>query len=130
MIGAFLTAVLAFIGIMNFFNMMAASVISRRKELALLEAVGMTKRQLSKMLIAEGCMYLGGSFVIAVLIVVFGAERILTGTVGRAFFFRMHLTILPCILMLPLLLLTAYAIPEYQFRKMSRESVVERIRNE
>lgn len=53
MIGGFLVVILAFIGIMNFFNTTTTSVISRKKELALLEVVGMTKKQISKMLIAE-----------------------------------------------------------------------------
>ena len=66
MIGGFLVVILAFIGIMNFFNTTATSVISRKKELALLEVVGMTKKQVSKMLVAEGFLYLGGAFVIAV----------------------------------------------------------------
>ena len=51
MIGSFLVVILAFIGIMNFFNTTATSVISRKKELALLEVVGMTKKQISKMLV-------------------------------------------------------------------------------
>ncbi len=127
-IGGFLVAVLAFIGIMNFFNTTATSVLSRRKELALLEVVGMTKRQLSKMLVAEGALYLAGSFIIAVLIIVFGAENILSHTVGAAFFFRMKLTVIPCVLMIPVLAVIAYAIPKYQFRKMSKDSVVDRIR--
>ena len=78
----------------------------------------------------EGFLYLGGAFVIAVLLVVFGAEKILANTLGTAFFFRMHLTIVPCILMIPILIGIAYVIPKYQFEKMSRESVVERIRKE
>ena len=90
----------------------------------------MTKKQISKMLVAEGFLYLGGAFVIAVLLVVFGAEKILANTLGTAFFFRMHLTIVPCILMIPILIVIAYVIPKYQFEKMSRESVVERIRKE
>ena len=130
MIGSFLVVILAFIGIMNFFNTTATSVTSRKKELALLEVVGMTKKQVSKMLVTEGFLYLGGAFVIAVLLVVFGAEKILANTLGTAFFFRMHLTIVPCILMIPILIGIAYVIPKYQFEKMSRESVVERIRKE
>ena len=51
---SFLVVILAFIGIMNFFNTTATSVISRKKELALLEVMGMTKKQISKMLVAEG----------------------------------------------------------------------------
>ena len=130
MIGSFLVVILAFIGIMNFFNTTATSVISRKKELALLEVVGMTKKQVSKMLVAEGSLYLGGAFMIAVLLVVFGAEKILANTLGTAFFFQMHLTIVPCLLMVPILSGIAYAIPKYQFKKMSQESVVERIRKE
>ena len=82
------------------------------------------------MLVAEGFLYLGGALVIAVLLVVFGSEEILSNTIGRAFFFQMHLTIVPCLLMIPILLVIAYAIPKYQFEKMSRESLVERIRME
>ena len=123
MIGSFLVVILAFIGIMNFFNTTATSVISRKKELALLEVVGMTKKQISKMLVAEGFLYLGGAFVIA-------AKQILVNTLGTAFFFRLHLTIVPCVLMIPILVGIAYVIPKYQFEKMSRESIVERIRKE
>ena len=130
MIGSFLVVILAFIGIMNFFNTTATSVISRKKELALLEVVGMTKKQISKMLVAEGFLYLGGAFMIAVLLVVVGAKQILINTFGTAFFFRLHLTIVPCVLMIPILVGIAYVIPKYQFEKMSRESVVERIRKE
>ena len=68
--------------------------------------------------------------VIAVLLVVFGAKQILVNTLGTAFFFRLHLTIVPCVLMIPILVGIAYVIPKYQFEKMSRESVVERIRKE
>ena len=41
--------------------------------------------------------------VIAVLLVVFGAKQILVNTLGTAFFFRLHLTIVPCVLMIPIL---------------------------
>ena len=80
--------------------------------------------------VAEGFLYLGGAFMIAVLLVVVGAKQILINTLGTAFFFRLHLTIVPCVLMIPILVGIAYVIPMYQFEKMSRESIVERIRKE
>ena len=67
---------------------------------------------------------------LAVLLVVVGAKQILINTLGTAFFFRLHLTIVPCVLMIPILVGIAYVIPKYQFEKMSQESVVERIRKE
>lgn len=130
MIGGCLVVILAFIGIMNFFNTTAASVLSRKKELALLEVVGMTKSQICKMLVAEGCIYLGGAFILAVLIVYLFAEKLISHTVGSAFFFHMKMTVWPCFIIMPLLLIIAYAIPKYQFQRLNRESVVERIRNE
>lgn len=69
------------------------------------------------MLVAEGCIYLGGAVVIAIVLIVFGAEKILSNTLGMAFFFRMHLTIAPCLLMIPILIALAYVIPKYQFEK-------------
>lgn len=129
-IGTFLVIILLCIGIMNFFNTTATSVLSRKKELTMLEAVGMTSKQIIKMLIAEGCIYFIGAFLLAVLIICTMSEQILSNTIGQAFFFQMHLTILPCLCMIPLFLIIAAAIPYYQYRKMSRETIVERLRVE
>lgn len=129
-IGTFLVIILLGIGIMNFFNTTATSVLSRKRELTLLEAVGMTRKQIIKMLIAEGCIYFIGAFILAVLIICTMSEQILSNTIGQAFFFKMHLTVLPCLCMIPLFLIIAVAIPYYQYRKMSRETIVERLRVE
>lgn len=128
LIGGILAAVLALIGIMNFFNMSATSILTRRRELALLETVGMTKGQIRNMLVAEGCLYLLGAFLIAVIAVPLAGEKLIAAIAGKAFFFHIKMTILPCVLMLPFLLVIAYGVPLYNFRSMSRESVVERIR--
>ncbi len=126
-VGGALAIVLALIGMMNFLNVMAASVLSRKRELALLEAVGMTRKQICRMLIAEGCLYLGGAFLLAVLVTVLFGGQLLTAALGQAFYFQIKVTVLPSVILLPLLVVTAFFIPVYQFRQMSRESVVERI---
>lgn len=128
-IGGVLVAVLFFIGIMNFFNAVAASVISRKRELALLEAVGMTRSQIVKMLAAEGCIYLAGAEAIALGIVCTCAEGLLERTLGRAFFFQAHLVVWPCLAPLPVLFLIVYGISRRQFYEMGQESVVERLRD-
>lgn len=127
MIGFMLVLILALIGIMNFFNTVATSIISRRRELALLEAVGMTKKQQKRMLVLEGIIYLSGSFLLAVVIVLAFSEEILSRTLGQAFFFQIQMTVLPCVAMIPVLLIVAWLVPEYQWKKMRRESVVERL---
>jgi len=121
-VGGALAIVLALIGIMNFYNMTAASVLSRKRELALLETVGMTKKQLRRMLVTEGCLYLSGAFMIALVITVLFGGRMLTAALGHAFFFEIKVTVLPTIVLLPVLFMIACFVPTYQFRKMGKES--------
>ncbi len=49
-------------------------------------------------------------------------------TAGRAFYFQVQANILPCLAFVPILYLIVYAIVSYQFRKLCRESVMERLR--
>jgi len=127
MIGGALVLILGTTGIINFFNTVSVSVTSRKRELALLEATGMTKKQLKNMLVLEGLVYLLGAFLLAVIIVLSTSEKILYSTLGGTFYFQMHLTIMPCIAMIPVLLVIAYIVPWFQWKKMGRESIIERI---
>lgn len=130
LIGGLLTGILLCIGVMNFLNTTAASILGRKRELTLLEAVGMTRKQIVRMLVMEGALYFAGAFVIAVLLVCFVSEQLLSHTLGQAFFFRLHLTVWPCVFMSPLFLLIAFYIPCREYRNVSRQSIVERIRVE
>lgn len=130
LVGWLLTGVLALIGIMNFFNTSVTSVIARKRELSLLEVVGMSKKQIRQMLIIEGSVYLIGAFVMAAVVCLMASKQIVTAIVGLAFFFHIKTTIWPCVLTLPVLFLVAYLVPKYNYQKMRRESIVERIRHE
>ncbi|OPJ61304.1 FtsX-like permease family protein [Clostridium oryzae] len=57
--GQTLSIVIILIGILNFINTLTISMVSRRKEFALMESVGMTKGQLAATLIYEGIYYAG-----------------------------------------------------------------------
>ena len=52
--GGTLCAVIGIVGVLNFFNAVMTGILSRQKEFAMLQAVGMTGRQLKAMLIWEG----------------------------------------------------------------------------
>lgn len=55
------------------------------------------------------------------------AGELLKKTQGTAFFFEPRVTVVPRLLMVPLLVVVAWGIPKLSFRYMSRESVAERI---
>lgn len=130
MIGGMLTAVLFVIGVLNYFNMSATSVLARKKELSLLEVVGMTKRQILKMLITEGLFYIVIAFILAMTVGALVANQLVTMAVGDIFFFQCKISVLPSIILIPVLLLVAFFVPVYHYKKMCKETVVERIRNE
>lgn len=54
------------LAILNYINMMAASIQNRSKELAILESIGMTTKQIQKMIIGEGAGYAGISLILAI----------------------------------------------------------------
>lgn len=128
LIGGTMAGILALIGIMNFFNTSATSILSRKRELSLLEIVGMTKKQLQKMLVMEGMFYLFGGFLLAVFVILTATEKILSSTVGLAWYFHLHVTITPCLWIFPILCFIACIIPVYNFKRMNQETVVERVR--
>ena len=52
-----ISAVLLFAGLTNYFNVMITGILSRKRELEIMENVGMTRRQERRMLAAEGLYY-------------------------------------------------------------------------
>lgn len=69
-LGNAISVILLGIGLMNFINMMYVSVHSRSRELAVLESIGMTRRQLRHMLLIEGSTY---ALLTAVLVLTLGS---------------------------------------------------------
>ena len=65
--------VIAVVGVLNFVNSMLTAIFSRQKEFAMLQSIGMTRRQLRNMLIGEGLYYAGItlalSYVLSALVV-------------------------------------------------------------
>ena len=128
MLGGLLCAIIGIVGVLNFFNAMMTSILSRRREFAVLQAVGMTSPQLKAMLIWEGLLYTLGSGLIAGLLS--AAVNPLAGRLLEQgyWFYRYHYTITPVLLMIPIFALLGYAIPAIMYRQAAKQSVVERLR--
>lgn len=61
-VGIGIIVILAVIGIMNYINSFISSIRSRQIELSIMESVGMTGKQMKKMLMLEGILYAGGAW--------------------------------------------------------------------
>ena len=57
LIGGMIGAVFALVGLINFINLVMTNIITRRHEFATMQSIGMTNRQLRKMMISESFSY-------------------------------------------------------------------------
>ena len=128
--GLVVAVVLGAIGIMNFGNTMVAYIISRSRELAMLEAVGMTKKQQKRSLMKEGFRYYIATAILSVVlsgIINVTAVRTLVENLPM-FVWKFNLTSL--IICLPVILGVIILVPIVAYSRLSRQSVVERLRTE
>ena len=64
-VGVGIAVILALIGLMNYVNTVFGNIQSRRVSLAVMESVGMTRKQVKVMLVREGVLYAASSILIA-----------------------------------------------------------------
>ena len=128
LIGGLLCGIIGLVGILNFFNAVMTGILARKKEFAVLQSIGMTRKQMQNMLIYESLFYTLGSFVIALVlsILLYTATAHLLETV--LWFFQAHFTILPVLLMIPVFLLLGIGIPTVVYHQTVRHSIVEQLR--
>ena len=129
-VGIVVAGILGLIGLMNFANTMITSIIVRSRELAMLEAVGMTGKQQNIKLIKEGCLYYIWSVVVSL-----AASSVLSVTLIRALtnnvpMFDWNFTLVPELICLPFLAVLVVCIPVIAYKKISKKSVVDRLRVE
>ncbi len=129
-ITALLSAVLFIIGMLNFFNTSSVDIISRRRELSLLSAVGMTGGQIKTMVITEGIFYGAAAVLLADTLGMALAGPVIEDTVGAAFYFTYAPSIAPSLVSLPVMVLLAAAVPLYHYRRMQRQPIRERLAEE
>lgn len=89
------------------YNRLLTSILTRRREFAMLQSMGITRRQLLQMLMAEGVWY-GVASGLVYLILGAAASLLVVKTFGAGlWFFSYHFTVLPLLLTVPVLLAVA-----------------------
>lgn len=67
-LGSSIGFIVLLLAVLNYLNMMAASIQNRSKEFAILESIGMTTKQIRQMIILEGLEYAIMSLILSVII--------------------------------------------------------------
>ncbi len=125
--GISMVLILAFIGIMNYLNTSVGSIQNRRMELSVLESIGMTGKQMGRMLVTEGLLYAAGAWLVT-----------MTAGLGVTYWLyqsmnyngaEFKIPILPLLAALVLTLAVCMSVPLITWQQMEKNnSIVDRIK--
>ena len=127
-IGGALSVIIGIIGIANFVNSVLTSVITRKKEFAMLQSIGMTGRQLKRMLSFEGFYYAVGTIVTSIVLGGLFSVVVVRGISNGIWFFTYRFVMWPMLVIYPFLILLTVAIPALLYRQIAKVSIIERLR--
>lgn len=121
-LGGSLGIIIIFLAISNYLNMMSESIQNRSKEFAVLESVGMTRKQIKKMIVFESLGYSILSSVIALIIGLPASYVIFTNfnRYGIPFAFPVIKTLLLFIV----IIITCVVTSLFVFSKLKSETVI------
>ncbi len=127
-LGGSISLVIALIGILNFVNIMSVSVVARKRELATLESIGMSRKQIRKMLISEGLCYAGITLILVLSIgnsIAYGIFKLFQQQVGFAVF---TYPLIPAAIIALVILAVCLITPERMYCVLNKETIVNRLR--
>ena len=127
-VGTGLCGMIGLIGILNFFNVTLTGIAARKREFAMMEAIGMTRRQLVGMLMAEGVCHV---LLVAAVCLLFGSVFSFTAlkALGESvWFIHYQFTLFPVLLAVPFLLVVGILVPGSLYALQKKRSIVEEIR--
>lgn len=127
-LGGGMGVILMLIGLLNFINIMITGINVRMKELAVMESVGMTKKQIKKMITFEGFYY---ALITSGLILTLGIGTILIvanlaqNVADYAEFVFPGYTLITIII---LIFIICISVPRIIYKFVSKKTAVERLR--
>ncbi len=128
MSGAVIAGIFGIIGILNLLNVILTGAIARQREFAVMQSIGMTRKQLRKLFVLEGLFYAAAAVIAGILLSAAVSATIVKGMTAGWWFASYHMTLLPACGLVPVYLLAAVAISAFVDRMWNKDSVVERLR--
>ena len=127
-LGTLLSFVVGLVGVLNFINAILTGILTRKRELAMLQSIGMTGGQLKAMLVIEGLLYAFGSLLLALVFSLAAAPLTASMLSKLVWFFTYHATFMPILIIAPIFLLMGCIVPILVYHRVSKQTIVERLR--
>ena len=128
LLGGALSGIVGLVGVLNFFNAILTGIITRKREMAVLQSIGMTGKQLKTMLVCEGLLYALSSVLLSLVLAVVLGPLAFSALQSMFWFFTYRFTLAPILAVAPVFALLGALVHLAVYRSISKHTVVERLR--
>ena len=121
---------LLIIGTVNLINVIITSTTARKKEFAMMQSIGMTKKQLRCLLVMEGL-----NISVITLIISYFLSMVIISTVLKSYLATQwtatyHFSIMPLLILTPFLILLPVIVSIICFNHMQKTDIIDRLQGE
>ena len=127
-VGGSIGSIFGAVGVLNLINTIITSILTRRHEFAIMQSIGMTAKQLTRMMIWESVYYAIGVCIVGLLLSVILAFTVVKTLIGDIWYFTFHFTLVPAVTVCILLLIAAAVLPVIALKVFNKGSIVEKLR--
>ena len=127
-VGSALCGIVGFVGILNFLNAVITSIMTRKHEFAVMRSIGMTARQLRKMLIIEGIWYGVLSMICSIVLSLLLMPAFKAVLNSMFYFVTPKFTVVPFLIVAPIYFFVGVAVPYGAYKLSVKDSIVEQLR--
>jgi len=122
--------VIALIGITNIFNTITTNMSLRKREFAMLQSIGMTKKEFNRMIRLESIFYCSKSLIIGIPIGIALSYLIFKVMMNGSLVMQFPMPIGAIIISIIAVLLLIWTIMRYSISKINKQNIIDTIRND
>lgn len=126
--GIIVAVILGAIGILNLVNVIFTGVIARQREFASMRSIGMTRKQLQKLVVYEGLMYAVFAGIVSMLLSGILSMSLVKYLTIDIWFMKYQFTVLPAAVVSMICMILSACISAGTDRMWNRGSIVEQLR--
>ncbi len=127
-VGGLIGSIFGIVGVLNLSNTMITTILTRRHVFATMQSIGMTKKQLARMVTLEGIFYAAGGCILGFLVSAALGFTLVRGLTADVWYFSFRFTLAPAGITCIILLIMGIWIPSAALGRFHKGSIVEKLR--
>lgn len=127
-VGGLVGIIFGIAGILNLINTLITTILARRREFATMQSIGMTNRQLARLMVFEGIYYALGACASGLVLAAICGLTLVRSITGAIWYFTFRFTLLPALAVSGALVIVAAVIPIAALKLFNKGSIVEKLR--